>query len=261
MSDVKTILLSSLGQIDNIIIEKTIDELIIIDSSCNIKIKANASVSFIDISNNANINLESNINSFVNYSAIDSYNSKRIFNISGEINYLSISLKETSELLKINLCSENAIGNAKCLVISAATDNKFVQEINHLAINTISNIANVGVAISKSNIMFDTTGKVAQGMKLSKCSQLSRGIVMDDVSSITAKPILLIDEFDCFANHGASIGKMSDEDLFYLMSRGLSKKEAFLLILKGIIQPFISSINIEEYKNRIDEEIQNLIEM
>lgn len=260
MSEVKTILLSSLGQVDNILIKKTIDELIIIDSSCNIKIEANVTASFIDISNASRIYLEASNNTFIEYTAINSVNSNRVFNINGEINYLSVSLKETKEVFNVNLLSENASCNAKCLVVSSGMNNNFIQEITHLAPNTFSNIANVGVAISKSNITFDTTGKVAKGMSSSKCSQLSRGIVMDDVSSITAKPILLIDEFDCFANHGATIGKMSDEDLFYLMSRGLSKKDAFLLILQGIIQPFISSIKLEEYKNRIEQDIQNLIE-
>ena len=93
-------------------------------------------------------------------------------------------------------------------------------------------------------------------MSKSKCAQLSRGIVMDDKSMIQAKPILLIDEFDCFANHGASIGKMSDEDLFYLMSRGLTKNQAFLLILGGIIRPFIESIPNEEIRNELEEQIR-----
>ncbi len=96
-------------------------------------------------------------------------------------------------------------------------------------------------------------------MAKSKCSQLSRGIVMDNTSTVTAKPILLIDEYDCFANHGASIGKMSDEDLFYLMSRGLTKDEAFLLILQGMVRPFVDNIPNEVIKNEIEESINKLI--
>ena len=80
---------------------------------------------------------------------------------------------------------------------------------------------------------------------------------MDNDSVVVAKPILLIDEFDCFANHGASIGKMSDEDLFYLMSRGLTKNEAFLLILQGIINPYLASIPREEIRNSLQEQISN----
>jgi len=83
---------------------------------------------------------------------------------------------------------------------------------------------------------------------------------MDDESNITANPILLIDEFDCFANHGAAIGKINDEDLFYLMSRGLTKNEAFTLMLQGMIKPYIDSIPLDSLKETINSEVLNLIE-
>ena len=82
---------------------------------------------------------------------------------------------------------------------------------------------------------------------------------MDDEAKITSKPILLIDEFDVIANHGASIGKMSDDSLFYLMSRGLTKKDAFLLVLNGIINAFIEKIFNEELKNEIIKQLTLLI--
>jgi Fe-S cluster assembly protein SufD len=97
-------------------------------------------------------------------------------------------------------------------------------------------------------------------MPKSNCRQLSKGVVMDNESSVTAKPILLIDEYDCFASHGATIGKMSDEDLFYLMSRGLTKNEAFFLILSGIIKPFVDRLPSEELKNDTMKRINDMIE-
>ena len=96
-------------------------------------------------------------------------------------------------------------------------------------------------------------------MSKSKCSQKTRGIVMDDESEIVANPILLIDEYDCFANHGASIGKVNDEELFYLMSRGLTKDESVLLILSGMVLPFINEIPNENLKNELSEEVSHLI--
>ena len=97
-------------------------------------------------------------------------------------------------------------------------------------------------------------------MSSSNCRQLSRGVVLDDESHIKSKPILLIDEFDCFASHGAAIGKLRDEDLFYLMSRGLNKNDAFLLILEGIIKPFIDNISIEELKETVLNNVKQMIE-
>ena len=107
-----------------------------------------------------------------------------------------------------------------------------------------------------------TTGKIEKGMSKSKCAQLSRGIVMDDKSMIQAKPILLIDEFDCFANHGASIGKMSDEDLFYFWKNKWNYLYAALCGISGFMlvvgwqlvlnkiqfgSPFISPYSLHEY--------------
>ena len=53
------------------------------------------------------------------------------------------------------------------------------------------------------------------------------------------------------AYHGATIGKISDDDLFYLMSRGLSKNEAFMLVINGLLEPFIREIEDENIKNNV----------
>lgn len=259
MQNKTLIKISDLG-LDEIVIDKTIDSIYVIDCDANIIVKNGAYVSIIDISRNSNISLVGLKDSSIKYCILDSSCSKRLFNIDGELNINEINLGKTNENLEVNLLSENASCNVRCLSIATSIDTVFKQLISHKAPFTYSNITNVGVSMNKSSIIFDTTGKIEKGMSKSKCAQLSKGIVMDDCSMVEAKPILLIDEFDCFANHGASIGKMSDEDLFYLMSRGLSKTEAFLLILQGIIKPFIDDITVEEYKNTIEREIRNLIE-
>ena len=175
-----------------------------------------------------------------------------------------ISLNKIEENFRVNLKKEEANADVKVLCLGKAFESKFVQYISHDAKSTLSNIYNVGIALDSANVSFDTTGKIEKGMAKSNCRQLSRGIIIDDNSKVTSKPILLIDEYDCFANHGAAIGKISDEDLFYLMSRGLSKNDAFFLILKGIVAPFLDKVNevfeSEEIKEEINKEISKLIE-
>ncbi len=232
----------------------------LINENCEIVVEEGSIVSFLDTSSDSNINVLGLKNSSINYYVLNSNSGKRHFDINGEINYLEIAIGNINENFCINLLNENSSAIAKVLSIADKANAKFIEVIDHKEKNTESNITNVGVSMNQSGIIFDTTGKIDKGMSGSKCSQLSRGIVMDDNSFITAKPILLIDEFDCFANHGASIGKMSDEDLFYLMSRGLSKNDAFLLILKGIIKPYIDALPLDELKDKILEKITNLIE-
>ena len=251
---------STLGLVDNIIyIKDSTADIYLINDSCKIVVMDGASASFIDNANDKNIEIEVRNDASIKYSILDSNNTKRVFNVFGELIVNQITLKETKEDILVNLLRENASCDIKSLVLAYGFKSSFAQVVNHKEGTTFSNIANVGIAMNKAKILFDTTGKIEAGKAKSKCAQLSRGIVMDDDSEVMAKPILLIDEYDCFANHGAAIGKMSDEDLFYLMSRGLTKEDAFLLILKGIIKPFIDNVPLDEWKERINDEIQNLI--
>ena len=212
-----------------------------------------------DFTNDKNIIINVSEKSNVNYFIINSSSSKRTFNVDGNLNVLEISLEETNEELKVILNNDNANLSVKNLAISNGIKQFFIQNAIHNEKQTFSNVENVGIAFDGGNVTFDTTGKIEKGKSKSKCSQLSRGIVMDNKSTITAKPILLIDEYDCFANHGASIGKMSDEDLFYLMSRGLTKDEAFLLILQGMVRPFIDMIPNEKIKEEIENKVNKFI--
>lgn len=244
-------------QDDCLNINKKIEEPILIDKSLNINVFEDAFIIISGNGLNVNVNVSSNVN--LKYHMLHSDNCKHKFVCNGNLNIMQISLNSTNEELIVELVKENANCNVELLALGMNANKNYVQNIIHKAMNTSSNVSNFGVAINGSDIVFDTTGKIHQGMAKSVCRQLSKGIVMDDDSSVTSKPILLIDEYDVVANHGASIGKISDESLFYLMSRGLTKTEAFLLILEGIIRPFIDRIVDEETKNLIKGEIESLI--
>ena len=68
--------------------------------------------------------------------------------------------------------------------------------------------------------------------------------------------VLYIDEYDVIANHAASIGSISKEDLFYLMSRGLDEKEASKLIVLGFVQPLLDKIDNASLKEEISKEFE-----
>jgi Fe-S cluster assembly protein SufD len=72
----------------------------------------------------------------------------------------------------------------------------------------------------------------------------------------TICPNLLIDNYDVDSSHGAYIGKFRDEEIFYLMSRGISREDSYRLLLNGFL---INSDSIDF--NKIDEfvrEIENI---
>ena len=256
----KNMNINTLAKVDNtFIIDKEFDSYILVEDDVNILVKENINVTIVDKTKGKNIFLSSEENSNVEYLILSSFNSNRTFDIKGNLELNSIVLDKSEESFKVNLLAKNAKSIIKCLAISKDSDKIFNQYVRHCAEETDSNISNFGICIKNSNIKFDTTGKIEKNMKKSHCSQLSKGYIMDDKSKVSSLPILLIDEYDSNANHGAAIGKMSDDELFYLMSRGLSKDDAFMLIINGIIKPFVDLVKDEALKEELNKKIESMI--
>jgi len=252
--DIKPI--SSLGQGDNYINVKDNKYLYQIDKS--IKVNVNNDSYILDTALNSNIEINVKEGSNLKYYILNSKSSNRLFNIKGNVEIIEIQFDESNEKFIANLNLENSNLEYKILSILDNKNSLFDLNVYHNEKYTFSNIQNIGVAQNNSNVTFNVTGKILKGMMKSKCSQKTRGIVMDDFSKVIAKPILLIDEYDCFANHGAAIGKVNDEELFYLMSRGLTKDESVLLILSGLVNPFVSEIPNESLKKDISNNLNSL---
>ena len=195
------------------------------------------------------------------YYALDKVNQKRVFHLASNARlvYYELNTKPLESNLEVLLEGEGASFEAKTLTIGAADKYSYIQNVIHNEKHTNSNITNFAIGLNNSNVNFDTTGKINKGMSGSDCRQLSKGIIISDDATITSEPILLIDEYDVFAAHGASIGKMSDEEMFYLMSRGLSKDEALTLIVNGLIEPFLEKLG-KENQEKYEEIINKIIE-
>ena len=74
-------------------------------------------------------------------------------------------------------------------------------------------------------------------------------MVFDPNSDAIAKPILKIDENDIEASHAAAVGKISDEQIFYLTSRGLSNEEAKMLITLGYLKPIFKGFDEDKVEH------------
>ncbi len=226
-----------------------------------INVKANLNIIEKNI-NNSNLIINIFDDLIINYQIVSFFKQRtnREFNLkeNSKLELLEINLNENDNNLIINLNETNASLIYSCLAINKGNNATFNQIVNHNNKHTYSEINNFGVALDKAFINFNTTGKITQGNKGSTCSQLSKGIITNN-GKISTNPILLIDEYDVKAYHGATIGKMSDEQLFYLMSRGLNKQEAFTLILLGTINPFINGIKDFNLKEEVENSIKNII--
>lgn len=145
---------------------------------------------------------------------------------------------EVKELDIVYLNGENS--KIDYTLKTIATENqKYDMVVYHNQANTISNIIQHGITDKNGSIIMNVTGNVYDGVKNCELDQKNRIIAFNQKKSII-QPILLIDDKDVVANHSAYIGKFSDEELFYLMSRGISFKDATMLLAKGFLLEGIS---------------------
>lgn len=147
------------------------------------------------------------------------------------------------------LQEEYASATTKTVAITSHhQEASFTQLVEHQAKDTEGYIENYGVANNSSTLVFEGIGKINKDMKRSVARQSNKGIVLGENSRLDANPLLLIDEYDVVASHGAAIGKIDDEQLYYLMSRGLSLKVAERLIISGFLSPVLKVLSTDRLK-------------
>ena len=154
----------------------------------------------------------------------------------------------TTESITVNI---NIYNNAKLdFYEMTVTDKKITNEVNvyHKNKETTSNITCHGISYGKGDLKFSVNGYIKKGMIGSVCNQSSRIINLDEGKSLI-EPNLFIDEFDSIANHSAYTGPFDEKILFYLETKGISKKASFNLLLNG----FMKMVELpKDYENVLD---------
>lgn len=133
---------------------------------------------------------------------------------------------------------------------------KFVINVNHNIAHTRALTANYGIAKDKSNLVFTGVSAIEHDAKKSSTRQEAKIIVFDKESDGKASPILKINDNDVMASHAAVIGKLNEEHLFYLKSRGLDEDTAKRLIIMGYLKPIVEFFDDEKLANKISDAIE-----
>ncbi len=118
-------------------------------------------------------------------------------------------------------------------------------KVIHLAPNTTSTI--VSKSISKDNGRTSYRGlvKVAKDATGVKSNVRCDALLLDEASRSDTYPYMQIEEEDTTISHEATVGKIGEEQIFYLMARGLSESEALAMIVLGFVQPFTKELPME----------------
>lgn len=115
----------------------------------------------------------------------------------------------------------------------------------HLAPNTSSTILSKSISKDGGRTTYRGLLKVAPGATNVKSNVRCDALILDEKSASDTVPYMEIEEKNVSVGHEATVGKISDEQLFYLMSRGLSEQEAMTMIVSGFIEPFTKELPLE----------------
>lgn len=126
----------------------------------------------------------------------------------------------------------------------------------HSAKQSFAQLNNYAIVLDDAMFNMEVTGRILNGNSGSKTHQITRIMNLGDAANATVFPKLLIEENDVEASHAATVGQPDEEHVHYLQSRGISRREALKLLVKGYLIPIANDIENETIKKELIEEIE-----
>ena len=158
----------------------------------------------------------------------------------------NIGSKLTMKYPAIQLMGEGAKGEV--LSVAFAGDGQHQDagaKVSHFAKNTSSSITSKSISKGTGRSTYRGLVKVAKGCTGVKSNVECDALLLDEHSRTDTYPYMEIDEEDVSISHEASVSKISETQLFYLQTRGLSEEQASMMIVNGFIEPIVKQLPME----------------
>lgn len=129
--------------------------------------------------------------------------------------------------------------------------------IDHTVPNCVSHQSYKGVLNDKSRGVFNGKVFVRENASGTDAQQSNKNLLLSNDARVDTKPQLEIFNDDVKCAHGATVGQLEDEELFYLLSRGLNENLARNLLIYGFAEEIVNKIDVESVKREIDAAVLN----
>ena len=158
----------------------------------------------------------------------------------------NIGSKITMKYPGIYLLGERAYGETLSVAFAGKGQHQDTgAKMIHLAPNTTSKVTSKSVSRLDGHSTYRGMLKVAKGATGVKATVRCDALLLDDTSKTDTYPYMEIDQEDATITHEATVGKIGDDEIFYLMSRGFSEEEALSWIVNGFMEPFTKELPME----------------
>ena len=158
----------------------------------------------------------------------------------------NIGSKVTMKYPAVYLTGEHARGETLSVAFAGEGQHQDTgSKMVHMAPNTSSSIVSKSVARSGGRASYRGLVQINENAYNSANSVVCDALLVDTISKTDTYPYIDIREDDVTLGHEATVSKVSEEQLFYLMSRGLSETEAMAMIVRGFIEPIARELPME----------------
>lgn len=168
----------------------------------------------------------------------------------------AIGSRLTKNFTEIDLAGQGSNGRMSGFYFTDGTQHlDHDTQQNHFAPNTTSDLLFKGALKGKSRSVWQGMIYVAPGAQKTDGYQANRNLILDDQARADSIPGLEILADDVRCTHGATVGKLEEEPLFYLQSRGIPREEAERILVEGFFDPIMQRIPFDGVRERFESAI------
>ena len=158
----------------------------------------------------------------------------------------NLGSKLTMKYPSIFLMGEGAHGEILSLAFAGSGQHQDAGgKIVHVAPNTSSAIVSKSVSRGTGRTSYRGLLKVYEGAENSSSTVRCDALLLDDFSRSDTYPTMEVDEERVQIGHEASVSKLGEDQLFYLMSRGIEESEAAKMVVNGFVEPIVKELPME----------------
>jgi Fe-S cluster assembly protein SufD len=164
-----------------------------------------------------------------------------------ELQYVILPGESRDLEITVDLAGAGAQAQVKVLYLCRADEKVLIRVVmHHLAPECHSTQLINGIAGGRADVRFDGTIVVAPGAQKTEAYQENHNIVLTQEAKVVTKPQLEIYADDVKCSHGATVGQLNADELFYMRSRGIPEAEARTLQMLSFLSPVIPAGREEE---------------
>lgn len=166
------------------------------------------------------------------------------------------AFNESDTILDLDtlLLGEGSQAQSSVVAVADGDQKQIVDsKIHNHGHHSVGHINQHGVVLDQATLTMNGIGYISKDAKQADAQQENRLLMLSDKARGDANPILLIEEYEVTAGHAASVARVDENQLWYLMSRGIAREEAEYMVIRGFLMQAVTLLKDKQAREIILE--------